>query len=549
MALTKATQNVLEGIVSTGSTGVSAGSFQVGQQYKITSLGTTTQSQWNTIAGTTGQTYVVGSLFTAATIGASSGTGAAAVARTLANRFADVVNVRDFGDVDGIGDVTLSVPSQYPTIQDAFTYLATKRINSGTTVKIQVADGTHVYPQAVYINHPDGSNIEILGNQTTPANCVLSFSNSDGFYLAQGFCLKKLNGFRIVNTTTQTNATARLGIITDAGSFLKVGPAIEVHNFYYGISARNSGFIDAAGSPTQYVKVTASGDVGIWAFLNSHVNCEWAKVSGSDDSANSLGGGIIAEFSSSILATGCEVSYNWLCGFSSLTNSTIRAFDANSHHNRRGLVVDSGGNIEYFGSLSQIKNNTEYGIYSETGTGFVYGIPPVPRIELNTLGNFYNIFDFNSGKGTAINSGSLLIDATQPANITASDAYVDLNTDASHFGIIRGLVNLVEKGRIQHSGFDGSWRIISNNSNAFFAYAPPSSVNYVQAEGSIAGQSVNVKAYGNDPLIDLALFPKGNGSYIKLGAGHFAATGSPATTGYIQVKDSSGVVRKLAVIA
>lgn len=97
MPLTKATQNVVEGIVSTGSTGVSAGSFVVGQQYKITSLGTTTQSQWNTISGTTGQTYVVGSLFTAATTGAGSGNGAAAVARTLANRFADVVNVLDFG--------------------------------------------------------------------------------------------------------------------------------------------------------------------------------------------------------------------------------------------------------------------------------------------------------------------------------------------------------------------------------------------------------------------------------------------------------------------
>ncbi len=105
MPITKATQNVLEGIVSTGSTGISAGSFVVGQQYKITSLGTTTQAQWNTIAGTTGQTYVVGSLFTAATTGGSSGNGAAAVARTLADRFADVANVRDFGAVgDNITD-------------------------------------------------------------------------------------------------------------------------------------------------------------------------------------------------------------------------------------------------------------------------------------------------------------------------------------------------------------------------------------------------------------------------------------------------------------
>jgi hypothetical protein len=114
--------------IATGSTGVSAGSFVVGQQYKITSLGTTTQAQWNTIAGTTGQTYVVGSLFTAATTGASSGNGSAAVARTLANRFADVVNVKDFGAVgDGVADDTAAIQAA---------------INTGKSI---------VFPEGIYI--------------------------------------------------------------------------------------------------------------------------------------------------------------------------------------------------------------------------------------------------------------------------------------------------------------------------------------------------------------------------------------------------------------
>jgi hypothetical protein len=56
---------------------VSAGHFTVGQQYTIAALGTTTQPQWNTIAGTSGVTYAVGSTFTAATNGAASGTGTA----------------------------------------------------------------------------------------------------------------------------------------------------------------------------------------------------------------------------------------------------------------------------------------------------------------------------------------------------------------------------------------------------------------------------------------------------------------------------------------
>jgi hypothetical protein len=150
MPLTKATQNVVEGIVSTGSTGVSAGSFQVGQQYKITSLGTTTQSQWNTIAGTTGQTYVVGSLFTAATNGAGSGNGAAAVARTLANRFADVVNVKDFGAVgNGVADDTLA-------IQAAINFCASR--NGGY---VNIPSGVYKISNTISITT---SNIKIIGN-------------------------------------------------------------------------------------------------------------------------------------------------------------------------------------------------------------------------------------------------------------------------------------------------------------------------------------------------------------------------------------------------
>ena len=44
-----------------------------GTQYKIASIGTTTQAQWNTLAGTTGVTYSVGSVISA--VGAGAGTG------------------------------------------------------------------------------------------------------------------------------------------------------------------------------------------------------------------------------------------------------------------------------------------------------------------------------------------------------------------------------------------------------------------------------------------------------------------------------------------
>ena len=52
---------------------ISSGSFVVGQTYIITNLGTASslQSKWNTTAGTTGVTYAIGSIFTAANNGST----------------------------------------------------------------------------------------------------------------------------------------------------------------------------------------------------------------------------------------------------------------------------------------------------------------------------------------------------------------------------------------------------------------------------------------------------------------------------------------------
>lgn len=51
-----------------------AGSFITGAVYIIRALGNTTQLQWNTAAGTSGLTYAVGDIFTAAAAGAGTGT-------------------------------------------------------------------------------------------------------------------------------------------------------------------------------------------------------------------------------------------------------------------------------------------------------------------------------------------------------------------------------------------------------------------------------------------------------------------------------------------
>jgi hypothetical protein len=62
-------------VTSTVGSTVSNNSFIVGAEYTVLTLGTTTNDEWNTIGGTTGVTYAVGTVFTAAVTGTGSGNG------------------------------------------------------------------------------------------------------------------------------------------------------------------------------------------------------------------------------------------------------------------------------------------------------------------------------------------------------------------------------------------------------------------------------------------------------------------------------------------
>ena len=267
MPLTKATQNVVEGIVSTGSTGVSAGSFVVGQQYKITSLGTTTQSQWNTIAGTTGQTYVVGSLFTAATTGASSGNGAAAVARTLANRFGDVVNVKDFGAV-GTG-----------AVDDRAAIQAAIDASYGNTLFFP--DGTYLIGSSLYIR----DTIKIV--------CGYAFiagNDHDGIVISTGVpntqvsnvSIEGLVLFKNPNSTTLTR-----GIYAFNAEGVKL-QNVSILNYPVGLELQgcnNCGFFqvstpiafgqttNVANSAGLIISDDGQTSIGPWGFTHQFVNC------------------------------------------------------------------------------------------------------------------------------------------------------------------------------------------------------------------------------------------------------------------------------------
>jgi len=66
-------RKVVDGDIVTAGSFVPAVGSTPAKTYVITKLGTTTQAQWNTIAGTVGETYAIGSIFTCANAGTGTG--------------------------------------------------------------------------------------------------------------------------------------------------------------------------------------------------------------------------------------------------------------------------------------------------------------------------------------------------------------------------------------------------------------------------------------------------------------------------------------------
>ena len=90
---------------------------------------------------------------------------------------------------------------------------------------------------------------------------------------------------------------------------------------------------------------------------------------------------------------------------------------------------------------------------------------------------------------------------------------------------------------------------ITNNAGksiAFFNSQSSNSVNRIQTVGTDSGTAPQIRAEGEDTNADLTLLAKGTGR-IRMGT-HIANADAPIS-GYIEIKDTSGNIRKLAVIS
>lgn len=103
-------------------------------------------------------------------------------------------------------------------------------------------------------------------------------------------------------------------------------------------------------------------------------------------------------------------------------------------------------------------------------------------------------------------------------------ANVPLRLSSKGTGLIQFLSGLVEQFRVQPNA---------------------AAVNYLRVGGAVTGAPVQIAARGSDANIDLELQTQGTG-LVRFGTR--TASADAPVTGYIEIKDSAGTVRRLAVI-
>jgi phage tail-like protein len=163
---------------SIASATVVAGDFVAGRGYTILNTTGTTQAQWNTAAGTTGVTYNIGSVFTAATAGEGTGT-VSDTGTSVPSAFTATGVIQSYTNGYGTGaSFTITKTGTLPVY------------NSSNTT-ITVTSGGSNYQVGYVITLPGTS----LGSGTATNNLTLRIeTKADGLYVSGGNATSKILG-------------------------------------------------------------------------------------------------------------------------------------------------------------------------------------------------------------------------------------------------------------------------------------------------------------------------------------------------------------------
>ena len=379
------------------------------------------------------------------------------------------------------------------------------KFNTGGGEAFRVLDTASAVQRVVAKGGVSGSSGVYLG--------VASDSNTDASIIigAQGAGVIRFSTARAADTT--------LG----ADQF-RVAHTASAVNYVQVTGAATTGvpIISAQGSDTNIGVRLVSKGTGNIAFTSG--NNAWIQfvASGANSSVNYLqASGNIASNAPVLSSQGSDTNIDL-----NLTTKGTGAVKLNTGNGEQVRVADSSGT----GFLQISGGTTPYVVaQGSTNANLSLGANGAGTVFLRTSGGGTTQFGV-AHTASAVNYVQVTGSATGTRPIVianGSDANIGLQFQAK--GTTSNTVFYANAG--------STIQFVVNNSTG--------GANYLSVFGAATTVSPSLQATGTDTNIDLALTPKGTG-LVRFGTR--TATSDVAITGYLEIKDSGGTTRKLAII-
>lgn len=188
-------------------------------------------------------------------------------------------------------NTTLAVPTVFPTIPAALDWLSTADIDELATVTITVANDTYALTTTqLNLNHPQGSRIRLIGNVTTPASCVLTFTalpspptgelsfDSGSIYINGGHNFGEIDGFTI-NKAGGAAVFGHCAILAYNASIV-VGKNMVINGFWAQLASAKGGSVLAIGTTADSVALATTTATSYTLYSDSgFIDATYADIS------------------------------------------------------------------------------------------------------------------------------------------------------------------------------------------------------------------------------------------------------------------------------